>query len=161
MTGESAWIKKMLNIPRTQQEKSILDLNKEHSISNITNPLHAYFRDSYIPGVIDLLQSLTFDKLHSVVKGIMEYVYTWSAACVKIYEKIDPTLAKKYRHAMALLDERVKSFPIHNSVSPFEAFKFYDGVSSMFKDTKKSKNNLTRAVMSTGNIEAYKMPSLL
>jgi hypothetical protein len=155
--GEAAWMKKMRNIPRTEQETSILKLNKEHSISNVTNPLHSYYRDSYIPGTLDLLQSLPFDKLHSVIKGIIEYVYTWSCATVKICEGHD----RKYKHSMAKLDSRVKSFPIHNSVSPFGVFKFHDGVSSMFKDTKKSKKNLERGIMSSGNIEAYKMPSLL
>jgi hypothetical protein len=104
---------------------------------------------------------LTFDKLHTLLKGIVEYTFTWAAACVKIYEKLDPSENKKYRHAMATLDRRVKNFPIHNSVCPFGSYKFHEGVSSMFKDTKKSKNNLERAVMSSGNIPAYKLPSLL
>jgi hypothetical protein len=151
----------MLNIPRSQQEKTLLDLNKEHSISNIANPLHRHFRDSYLPGRFDLLQCMLFDKLHTVLKGIVEYTYTWAAACVKIYEKLDPTDQKKYRHAMATLDRRVKNFPINNSVCPFGTHRFHEGVSSMFKDTKKSKNNLEKAVMSSGNVPAYKLPSLL
>jgi len=158
--AEQAWIKYICSKPNTlsEFEKSILQQSKNQSIVNIANPLPRMFRfQSSVHPTANLYSSLPFDRLHTLYKGLVEFILCW-ICCVII--RISSLDQKKYRYSMSSIDSAIQNFPRHHSLSVFGNFLFHAGITNHIS-VDMSVNSMASAYMMTGSLEAYKIPQLL
>ena len=99
-----------------------------------------------------------YDKLHTVLKGIVELCLRWSVGLVIAIAKID----KIYEHSLGLLDKKIKHFPIGQSITPFGNHRFNKGISILFNEsTNRDLKSLNAAIGKGGRLEAQRIPNLL
>ena len=82
------------------------------------NPLYRLFYYFNGKGISGLHQSLHPDRLHVILKGIVEKTIAWSLSIVYNIMRMDGK-ASHYRESMRKLDQRVSSFPIHQTYECF------------------------------------------
>ena len=99
-----------------------------------------------------------YDKLHTVLKGIVELCLRWSVGLVIAIAKID----KIYEHSLGVLDKKIKLFPIGQSITPFGNHRFNKGISILFNEsTNRDLKSLNAAIGKGGRLEAQRIPNLL
>ena len=96
------------------------------------------------------------DYLHTVLKGVIENIISWIVEITYSIGKI----CNKYENSMSLLDDRIKTFPIAQSLRVGRSCRFGEGISSLFKTTGKASSTKGTGVM-YGSIEAWKLLPLL
>ena len=99
-----------------------------------------------------------YDKLHTVLKGILELCLRWVVAIIIIVGRKDA----KYRDTIAELDTRIINFPIGHSITPFGDHLFPKGISVLFKDgPNRDYSSLEKSVGQGGRVEAQRLSALL
>ena len=83
------------------------------------------------------------DKLHTVYQGLLKCVISWTLLIVESFDLVMGT------SGMSKLDERIKSFNLHQTLNPTRPVKFADGISSFMKaDAGSSRNGTNTGLMS-------------
>ena len=120
--------------------------------------LHAHYEEQCaIYPHINLFTATVYDMLHTVLLGICSDVYQKSMECLQRIGNIDN---QHYGNNVALLDTRVKNFPINHAVTPVQLYTFNNGVSKLLTASKTaSSKNLSS--LNSGRVEAQKFPALL
>ena len=99
-----------------------------------------------------------YDKLHTVLKGVLELCLRWSVALVIAVSKKD----RRYKHSIAILDSRIKAFSTGQSITPFGSHRFSEGISVLFGTGKnRDKSSLEKSVGQGGRVEAQRLKTLL
>ena len=109
-------------------------------------------------GIHSFYRSLVPDYLHTTLKGIMEYTISWSIHCIYAVAKLDK---KTYSRSSAILDDRIINFPCGHSVYPVREYYFRKGIRDFFNKSWYTKESKSTGFFRTGNIETWKLPSLL
>ena len=124
------------------------------------NKLIDLFQWQYDKQISGFFKSLVPDYLHTVVKGIIENAIAWTMCCLKAVRDLDTTFAENMR----LIDERIMSFPVIQSLVIFPnkpMFRWFKGISELFKSSWRKKGADTTGFFANGSIEAWKLPQLL
>ena len=152
-------LKRMQGNPSKQTKQSFAD-GKRYGLKAGYNKLIDLFKWQNDRGINSFFKSLVPDYLHTVTKGMIEDVIAWSGCCLMSLKDYDSLYAAN----MHYLDERIKSFPIIQSLVIFPNRKFYrwsEGVSHLFKGSWRSKGTATTGFFASGSIEGWKLPQLL
>ena len=154
----SAWCKKVAGQQLTEQEQKILKHNERYSIMNLTNPLHAYFK----PGNRNLFEAVPYDMLHTLHKGLLQNVFMWALSIVYLISSKSARggNSRHFANNLLLLDQRIRRFPIRQSILPCASYKFH-AVSCFIPDGKSSKSYLSKQYMNATKLEAQKYLSML
>ena len=139
----------------TDTELNILRRAKWYGLRPGFTSFHKHFDWLSNLGVGCLITSMTVDLMHTVYKGICEYVIRWSITCIYL-------ICHKNRAVLGMLDNRLKESYVQQSLMPFNKKSIFSkGVSFMFKNTKTSPNALENSTMQGGGLEAQRVPDLL
>jgi hypothetical protein len=127
-------------------------------IQNVFNPLFKFVQRDLYDVFLNLSTMAPYDKLHTVLKGVLELCLRWSVAVVIAVSRKD----RRYKHSIAILDSRIKAFSTGHSIAPFGSHRFSDGISVLFGSGKnRDKNSLEQAVGQGGRVEAQRLSTLL
>ena len=156
--GQEAWIQKMLGRPLSQGQLHSLRITMERCIQNAFNSTFRFVERDLYDVFLNLSTMTPFDKLHTVLKGVLELCLRWSVAIVIAVSKRDV----RYKHSIAILDSRIKSFNSGQSIAPFGSHRFPEGISVLFGNgSNRDANALEQSVGSGGRIEAQRLAILL
>lgn len=142
------------------ETKQVMDIGKRVGLKAGYNKLIDLFKWQNERGINGFFKSLAPDYLHTVVKGIIEDVIAWSMCCILAINGLDKSYATNLYH----LDDRIKHFPIIQSLDIFpnkKVFRWFDGISHLFKGSWNSKGKATTGFFANGSIEGWKLPQLL
>ena len=145
----------MLGGRKTEEEKKVLRRNEDYSLRNLINPLHKYFK----PGNRNLFQCVPYDMLHTLNKGLLQNTFMWTLSIIYLVSE-KRVRQRQYRHSLKVLDERMRRFPIRQSVLPCDAINF-PGVSCFIPEVKSTKAYLSKQYMNPTKLEAQKYLSLI
>jgi hypothetical protein len=99
------------------------------------------------------------DILHTVGKGIIEYIIGITLQIIMIVSRIDPD---NFRTSLATLDARVRTFPSFNSAHPTRPVSWIHGLSPFIKDMGSLDNLFSQSsILLTAGTETYKLPSMV
>jgi hypothetical protein len=155
--GQHAWLNYVNGKVLTHGQLRSLQKTKDFCLFNGFNPLLKY---TMHPLSIHLnLTAITlYDKLHTVLKGVLELCLRWSMAIIIAVSKID----KNYCNSIGKLDRKIKSFPVGHSITPFGPYVFHKGVSLLFNEgTNRNIKALDAVVGQGGRLEAQRISTLL
>ena len=144
----------MRGVELTQEETELLSRNERYSIRNLMNPLHKYFE----LGNRNLFAAVPYDMLHTLNKGLLQNAFMWTLSVIYLVGEKKNT--PRYRHNLKVIDERIRRFPIRQSILPCQAVNF-PGVSCFIPESKSTKAYLTKQYMNPTKLEAQKYLSLL
>ena len=103
-------------------------------------------------------RSLYVDYLHTIQKGLVEYVIAWSLVCLCQVSRIDNT---NYGDNLSFLDAHISCFPPHHTLQVVRYSRFPNGISCFLKSTKTDVEGSTGTGFISGGLEAYKLAGLL
>ena len=156
--GQEAWINKMLGGHLSAGQLNSLRITLEMCIHNAFNPMFKHIQRDLYDVFLNLSTMTPYDKLHTVLKGVLELCLRWSVAVVIAVSKRD----RRYKHSIAILDSRIKSFSTGQSITPFGSHRFVDGISVLFgTGTNRDKNALEQSVGQGGRIDSQRLSILL
>ena len=155
--GQHAWLNSMQGKVLSPGQKLSLQRTKEFCILNAFSPLFKYTSHP-----LDIHLNLTviavYDKLHTVLKGVLELCLRWSISIVIAVSKKD----RNYSDSIGKLDRRIKAFPVGHSITPFGPYIFNKGVSFLFNEgTNRTKKDVDATVGQGGRLEAQRISTLL
>jgi hypothetical protein len=98
-----------------------------------------------------------FEVLHSVHKGIVEFVFRQVMACVHL--SVKNNVHGVNTDAIGIIDTRVKNFMVSQPYALFgsKSVIVHKGFSPCFKDTKTTANALSKGTLTGGNIDANRL----
>jgi hypothetical protein len=155
--GQHAWLNHVTSKILSVGQKISLQETKQLCIINALCPLFKY---TIFPLQICLNLSVIciYDKLHTVLKGVVELCLRWSISIIIAVSKKD----KKFTDSLGKLDRKIKAFPVGHSITPFGPYIFNKGVSFLFNEsTNREKNALDATVGQGGRLEAQRISTLL
>ena len=141
----------------SEQTTQAEELKRNYNMKVGFNPLISLFSWQNKRGINSFFEAVVPDYLHTVIKGIIEYAVTWSINCIHAFEYLDEV---SFRDSMLTIDQRIKYFPVVQSMEFSRRFRFTQGISHLVKNTWKVENKGT-GHMAAGNNEAWKMLSLI
>lgn len=97
-------------------EKMIRDKANSLCVNAGTNPLYRLFYYFNSKNITSFHQSLYPDRLHVILKGIVEKTISWTLSILHDVMHLVPG----YKDSMRKLDSRISEFPVHQS---FEFFR--------------------------------------
>jgi hypothetical protein len=139
----------------TNQEKAITKSFHKSGLLPGINILHEDYLYFTSNGLGDVWSTAFIDLLHTFFKGPIELMFKFSVTAAYLMNGKDMSL-------LYLLDERIKAAPYKQSLAPFgEPYTFPEGITGFFKNNERNPKAMETSSMSSGCIEAQRMPSLL
>ena len=140
--GNRAFFEK-INIPKhgryPDEIKNILQQVNLQSVLCVENPLHKYFNWTEKKHHIGIPHCFPFDALHTLLKGLVEYVSKWTYIIICSVGGRDRV---HYVNNVSDMDYKLKSFSVNHSVTPFGVHRFRKGISGQFSNVlRKEKDN--------------------
>lgn len=136
-----------------------IELCKKHNIKAGVQPLIYIQNWQKKNGINSFHQSLPPDILHTVEEGVGKHLVVLTADIIQLIGKIDPN----YSNAMSTLDERIKIFPLKQTLPlSKQKTRFSSGVSPIFKSLEslaKAANRGSGGFVG-GGMEAWKIIEL-
>jgi hypothetical protein len=154
-----SYAKSLLNTKKRKKNtsyKSSVQICKQLNIKPGQQPLIKIIKWQVERKILTFHGLYNPDYLHSFLKGVVENIISWIVEIMYSIGKLDD----RYKNAMSLLDERIKTFPIAQSLRVGRSCRFGEGISSLFKTTAKASSTKGTGAM-YGSIEAWKLLPLL
>ena len=104
----------------TEDQKALETKFKSLDLTQGRNPLYRLFYYFNGKGIAGFHQSLYPDRLHVILKGIVEKTISWSLSIVYNIMQMDGK-ASEYNQSMNKLDKRIAAFPTHQA---YECFRY-------------------------------------
>ena len=149
----------------TDQDKAYVARAKYFNIIAIDNPLFQLFHyQGTVHHIINLIEACAPDKLHTIIKGIIEYALRWSISTIYLWgDSVDMENAVPTRDPIAVLDSRAKSFQCFGSFHAVgdRTSRLNQGFSYAFRDTNTTAEALKRGVMTGGCMDAQRIVQYL
>ena len=141
------------------QIKTIAQISKSIGLKAGDNKLISLYKWQDDRNISSFHKSLVPDYLHTFIKGLIEDSIAWAICVIQSVSKKDIY----YDHNMTWIDDRIKHFPVIQSlkVFPNHQYRFYDGISQLFKSSWNTKGTETTGFFANGSLEAWKLPILL
>jgi hypothetical protein len=98
-----------------------------------------------------------FEVLHSVQKGVVEFVFRQTMASIHL--SVKNKVAGVNTDAIGTIDTRVKNFMVNQPYALFgsKSIIVHKGFSPCFKDTKTTANALSKGTLTGGNVDANRL----
>jgi len=132
--------------PSTTEEEEWKDLEYDRNYYGVTAGANVTYN---LTAMLERLGIASYhilfppDKLHTVYQGLLKCVISWTLIIVESFDLVMGT------SGMTKLDERIKSFNLHQTLNPTRPVKFADGISSFMKaDAGSSRNGTNTGLMS-------------
>ena len=99
------------------------------------------------------------DFLHTFQKGFLEYSVSWTLVSVLCVQRLAKHASlRKYASCAVLLDQRVKHFPMKQSLNLTKGVFLRNGIMAFMKDSSATSASINRGTaLLSGTIEAWKL----
>ena len=106
--------------------------------------------------LIGLHTAMVPDILHNFLKGSVQEAIGWTQSIMECVEKLD----ENFKFSLATLDSRLKIFPRRQALRVFREVWLSGGLSEHLSNTTSSKTAEKSSGFGSGNIPAWKLPSI-
>ena len=147
------------------RKKALKVLGTKHGVKPGTNNLILLlFKRLQEADIWCFYRALSIDYIHTLWKGLLEYVISWTLQFVHNISEHSVILFgdTRYSNAMALLDQRISEWTgCHESLQPVRQVK-RKAVSDLLKFDGKTKSAMRKATgIMSGSIPAWELPGIL